>query len=248
MIRLFVGNVGSGKTISIIKEMAENKDNKYYPITFSNIKTKGLNNIVITRDMLIKKEVTGTKRNGEETYKLKFNKEFWEEQREKYNGFNVVIDEAHTLFNSRRSMSKQNVIMGDFLALIRKLAQDSVGKCHLTMISQLVKRIDNIAREMANQIRHHVCVYDKVCNNCGSRLLEHNEMPEPSPQCWECGSYDLRKENHRLIVWFFQNIEDYFDWLEMGEKRYYKLIKIQNIEMFFDLYDTLQIDNLISED
>jgi len=247
MIRIFAGNVGSGKTISIIKELAENKDNKYYPITFSNIKTNDLNNIVITREMLICKTITGAKRNGEETYKLTFNKDFWVEQREKYGGFNVVLDEAHTLFNSRKAMSSQNIIMGDFLALIRKLAQDSLGNCHLTLISQLIGRLDKIARDMATQIRYHCCVYDKVCNECGSRLLEHNEMPEPSMQCWNCGSYNLRKENHRLIVWFFKNIDDFLDWNQMGEKRYYKIIKIQNINYFFGLYDTLQIDNLISE-
>jgi len=119
---LFWQCVGSGKTISVIKDLAENKDNKFYPVTFSNIKTKGLNNILITKDMLIKKEVTGTKRNGEETYKLTFNIEFWEEQKAKYGSFNIVIDEAHTIYNSRKAMSKQNIILGDFLALIRKIA------------------------------------------------------------------------------------------------------------------------------
>jgi len=247
MIRIFIGNVGSGKTISIIKELADNKNNKFYPVTFSNIKTKGLNNILITKDMLLIKEVTGYKRSGEEVYKLRFNKEFWEEQKKKYGSFNIVIDEAHTIYNSRKSMSKQNIIMGDFLALIRKIAQDPIGKCHLTLISQLVRRIDKIALEMSTQLRHHVAIYDKVCNDCSARYLEHNEMPEPIAQCSKCGSYDLKKTNHRLIVWFFQNYDDYADWLEMGEKTHYKIIKINSIEEYFNLYDTLQLDNLISE-
>ena len=100
---------------------------------------------------------------------------------------------------------------------------------------------------MATQIRHHVCIFDKVCNSCGARFLEYNEMPEPITQCYQCGSYDLKKDNHRLAVWFFPNVEDYLDWLYLGEKKFYKLTKIYGISKFFNMYDTCQLDNLISE-
>ena len=87
---------------------------------FSNIETPKIpNNTTITPQMLLKREtiVVGKK----EKSVLKCNIEYWLEQRKKHKAFDIIIDEAHTMFNARRSMSKVNEAMTDFLSLIRRM-------------------------------------------------------------------------------------------------------------------------------
>lgn len=256
MIRIFLGNVGSGKTISAVKELVDTKDNPYKLPTFSNIITKkkgkyGLpKNFAIKRDMLIKKEVVRIKKDGTEEFKLSFNKEFWVKQRDEHNGFNIVLDEAHTLIDARRFMSKQNKIMNDFMALIRKIAQNPNNDATLTLISQLDNRIDLTARELCTEVRYHIGLYDKVCTKCGAYWSEHSNMSDYQKlkQCGNCSAYTLRKTNHRLIVHFFNNIKEYQNWKYSGISSMRKTIKITNMEHYFPYYDTYQLDDLISEE
>ena len=144
MIRIFLGNVGSGKTISAVREIVEAEYNPHGLPIFSNIITKSkgkyalTKNTTITREMLIKKEVVKVTKNGEEVVKLKFNSEFWIEQKETSEGFNIVLDEFHTLMDSRRFMSKQSKVLNDFLSLIRKVCNNPNSDSTLTIISQLV--------------------------------------------------------------------------------------------------------------
>ena len=178
MIEIVVGNVGSGKTANSVKELAKNQDDR---ITFSNITTKKIkNNIPIKIEMIIKK-IPKLNAKGEETgsFTDELNIEFWEKMRKKYpQGINFIFDEAHTLFNARRSMSKQNVIMTDFLALIRKIVTSSTGKGKLVFISQLPRRIDSIAREMCTLVKFYRCHYYKVCADCGAKHYETNDTVE----------------------------------------------------------------------
>jgi hypothetical protein len=256
MIRIFLGNVGSGKTISIIRELVENKTNPYYLHTYSNIITKKKgkyalpNNTSITRDMLIKKEVTKVKKDGTEEYKTTFNKEFWTTQKGTHPAFNIVIDEAHTVMNARSAMSKQNKVMGDFLALIRKIANNPNSEATLTLISQIDSRIDIIAREMCTEVRYHIGLYDKRCKKCGAYWSEHSEMSDfqKHKTCMICGSYNIEKFNLRILVHFFQSMTDYQNWKYDGIDTTIKTIIITNIQKYFPYYDTFQMDDLISED
>ena len=52
MIRISLGNVGSGKTVSEVREIFINK---FHRKTYSNIKTKLNHQINLTHDMIIKK-------------------------------------------------------------------------------------------------------------------------------------------------------------------------------------------------
>ena len=160
MIRIFIGNVGAGKTISAVKELVDGLNNPYSLPTYSNIITKEKgkysikNNIMLTRDMLIKKEVVKVKKDGSQEFKSKFNYEYWINAREKHSEFHVVLDEAHTLFEARSFMSRQNRIMNDFLALIRKVCSNPNTDSTLTLISQLDSRLDINARKMCTEVRY----------------------------------------------------------------------------------------------
>jgi len=248
MIRIFLGNVGSGKSLSIIREMVDSNET-----FFSNIQTKKkgnypiVNNNVIKRDMILHKEVTKIKKNGDKEYKLIFNKDYWIEQKKKYKYFNVVLDEFHTLMESRSFMSKQNRIMGDFLALIRKVCNDSVHDTTLTIISQLDSRIDIIARQMATEIRYHICIYDKECSSCGAYWSEHSELPDfkRHKKCPICDSIKIKKTNFKILVNYFDNIKKYQEWKDLNIQSQTQTKIIENIDVYFNYYDTFQMDDLM---
>jgi len=247
MIRVFLGNVGSGKTACAVREMKLNPSKR---ITYSNIKTKNIKqNITIDKSMIINKELVNVKRNGEEVFKYSFNKDFWKETVKKHGALDVVLDEAHTILNARRSGSKINVVMSDFMAMLRRILGSSAsGYGELTLITQIDRRIDIIAREMATHVRYHVCHYIKECQKCGAYWNENNENPEPKWSCPRCGTGDIKKKNHIIEVWHFKNMELYDLWYNLQKKTYHKHYCIKDIEEYFPNYDTFQWDNMITED
>lgn len=246
MIRISLGNVGSGKTASEVREMFVNKTNRK---TYSNIVTKLKNQINIKPDMIIKKDIKNIKTNKmgkkENVYEYKLNLDYWKNIKEP---INVTLDEAHSILNARRSMSKTNIIITDWLALIRRvLGQSESGMGELTFITQLPNRIDNIARDMAQQIRYHVCHYLKECKKCGFQWPEHSELPEPLWNCPRCSYQHFKKFNHVIEVFKFNNMKSYLSWDEFSLKTFYDHYFINDIEKYFKYYSTLQWDNLFSE-
>jgi len=213
--------------------------------TYSNIITKGIkSNVVITPEIIINKQEVSRKKNGTVVYDMSLNKDFWKNIKEP---INVVIDEAHSIINSRRSMSKVNVIMSDWMSLIRRvLGADSTGYGELVLITQLYNRIDIIAREMATQIRFHRCHYLKECLNCGKKWKEHNDMPEPQWNCTRCKSHNIKKFNHIIEVFHFRNMDFFLDWEQDGRPTYHRHYYVRDIEKYFGNYDTLQWDNMFS--
>lgn len=251
MIRISLGNVGSGKTVCEVREMILNRtDRKTYSNILMNEPKKTPLIEPLNSSMIIKREVIDYKVNrksGESTpvYQLKVNKEFWQKIKEP---INIVLDEAHTIINSRRAMSGVNVVVTDWLALIRRvLGAAESGMGELVFITQLPNRIDPIAREMATQIRYHICHYIKECKTCGCWWRETSEESEPSWSCRNCGSNKIKKKNHEIQVWHFKNMDVYFQWKMMGYKTYHANYFIHNIENFFQYYDTFQWENLFSE-
>jgi len=244
MIRISLGNVGSGKTVCEVREMFLNN----HVNTYSNIITKMKHQKDIDGSMIITKELIGEKkkRDGktEPIYKNKLNIEFWKKVKKP---INIVLDEAHSILNARKSMSTVNIIVTDWIALIRRILGNTEGVGDLVLISQLPNRIDIIAREMANQIRYHVCHYTKVCKKCGSSWYESSETPEQLYRCWMCDSFELIKKDHVIELYFFQSIDAFEIWKNNNIKSYYKRYLITDIEKYFPLYNTLQWENLFSD-
>ena len=182
--------------------------------------------------------------NIEGVYDYSLNIDFW---RQRQGACNVVIDEAHTIINSRRSMSKVNIVVTDWLSLLRRiLGQSKSGFGELVFITQLANRIDIIARDMANQIRYHVCHYQKTCMDCNSFWMENSEQPEPQWACSRCGSDNVQKHNHTIEVWHFSSFRDYNLWEQMSMNTFYKHYLVRDIEKYFPLYDTLAWDNMFT--
>ena len=204
--------------------------------------------INLTPDMIIKKEHVDDKRKRdgslEPVYEFKLNTDFWQGVPKP---IDVIIDEAHTIINSRRAMSKINIIVTDWLALMRRILGERDNTGNLVFITQLPNRIDIIAREMCNHVRYHICHYIKTCRRCGLRWQEHSDIPEALELCPECGNWKLNITDHTIEVWKFKKMEDYMFWKEMGSKMYYSHYYMRDTTRYFPLYDTLQWDNLFSE-
>jgi len=239
MIKIFIGNVGSGKTLMAVHDMLEDDTP-----TFTNIATQGIkHSIRLEKEMLIKETPVGYKKNGEPILKREFNKEFWLEMKDRYPKINIILDEAHTLLNSRRSISTQNIILTDFLALIRKFLGSSNQHGHLTLISQLSGRLDVIARDMCTFVQFHVGHYVYGCDVCRCRYYSNSEQ-SICDICPRCGSNKVMKIKTIVEIWQFNNMDLYEEFRFTRNKTYFKRFKVMNPEKYFKKYDTMQWDNL----
>ena len=194
----------------------------------------------ITKEMIITREVdkTVTKRNGETktTYKYSLNVDFWKNQKEPVS---ITLDEFHSMMNSREAMSKKNIMMSNFLALARKLLQSTdAGTGDLTLISQLGRRIDPIARDMATQVRYHVMHFLKTCKKCDLTLKCSSEDPEEPNKCPQCDTYTLKKHSHSVECWHYASMNHY------DNGAFHRHYFIHDIEDYFMFYNTYAWDDL----
>ena len=244
MIRIVLGNVGSGKSATIVREMVLSN----IPI-HSNIVTKKIpNNTLIKKEHIFKEHIVRIKKTGEPEIKLMLNSDYWKKLKQQEPTTTVILDEAHTLLNPRRSMSKKNEVMTDFLALLRRIiGTSSLGQGELILITQLERRLDVIAKEMATLVQYCICHYTKECNKCHTTWNETNEMSKKLWICPNCSHNGITRHSFVIEIFNFKNIEKYNLWHEYKQKTYFEKQFVTNIELIFPLYDTLQWDNLLSD-
>jgi len=245
MIRIVLGNVGSGKTAMIVREMLLSDIPMYSNILTKKVKT----NHVIDKTHIFKETIISVKKDGTEVKTYELNKQFWQNLREKEGTISVIIDEAHTLMNPRRSMSKKSQVVTDFMALLRRiLGSSESGYGELILISQLERRLDIIAREMATVVQYCVGHYTRHCKNCGDIQQETNETPDKIRRCPYCNLVTSRI-NFMVEVFNFDNMDKFHSWEYSGRRSqtFYKHYLITDIEGVFSHYDTLQWENLLSD-
>lgn len=251
MILLYLGNVGSGKTLSAVVDMVENRQHLEFYTNVKPLKPKETPWIIpIKPEMIVKKELLGMKKHKggkeEPVYKYELNKEFWLGMQGKAKS--IVLDEIHNMMNARRPGSKVNVIMGDFLALARRIVgDDPQAEGDMILITQLGRRADIIAREMAHKIVYHVGHYTKTCQRCGCSWRETSEMPEQAKVCLACGFWRLKKHSHFIEKWHFAGTSAFDAWRSFGLKTFHKHYFLRNVERYFPYYSTLQWENLLSD-
>lgn len=237
MIRISLGPLGSGKTLCEVREMAINKFGRRY---FTNIKTNLKHCTMLKPEMIVERELVGEKK-GQPVYDWKLNQDFWQRQREP---MNIVLDEVHNMMDSRRSMSKANVMMGNFLALLRRVLGAQQGDFgELVLITQLLRRVDIIAVELASEIRYHIMHYTKTCRKCGYSWTEDTEQPEGFYRC-RCGSMQLEKHHHYVEIYRFKGMAAFQNWRDFKEKSYFHHYLVKDVEQYFGVYNTLQWENL----
>jgi len=136
-IHIITGGIGSGKSLSIVKEIITRNQ-----VCFTNFHVRHKLAIRLKYEHLFKLDDKGNIQS--------VNFEFWKKVKEKYGGFDIYLDEFHNVMNSRRSMSKKNVIISDWLAQIRKVLGDS-EKNNLYLISQKLRRIDVNCKDLSHK-------------------------------------------------------------------------------------------------
>jgi hypothetical protein len=242
MIRIMLGNPGSGKTACMVREMTLNPSHRK---TYSNIITNGVkNHVLLTHDMIIKRDVIGQRRDGTDRVKFSLNADFWKGIKEP---INVILDEAHAILNARKSMTLGNVIVTDWLSLIRRvLGSNASGYGELTLISQLPNRIDCIARDMSTHVRFHRCHFTKRCKKCSASWKENNDTAEPLLTCPICSEPAIERCEFLIEVWHFRDMTAFQAFMNSGAKTFHKHYLVNDIEKYFPLYHTRQWDNLIS--
>jgi DNA-directed RNA polymerase subunit RPC12/RpoP len=246
MIELIFGNVGSGKTSTAVLYMKMNTHKIF--ITNIDVKGKEFSHVMkLKGSMIILKEQVSTKRDGTPVYKMRVNIDFWKKLVEEKGSVSVILDEAHILLNPRRSLSKTNVLVADWLSMLRRVigSQDNSGE--LVLITQLVRRIDIIAREMAVKIQFVIHHYLSRCSMCGAQWWENNETADKFRYCPKCGDWRFKKVKSYIEVFCFKNVDNFMLYKDNRMKTYYKRYIIKDIESIFKNYNTLQWDDLLSE-
>lgn len=100
MIIIYCGGIGSGKTISAVKEAYERSD---YNEAYTNFSTKKIPNCKrIQLDWIIREDQAETK-TGKITTKKVVNWDFWNDIKKRGKRFSIYLDEAHNILHSRMS-------------------------------------------------------------------------------------------------------------------------------------------------
>jgi len=137
MIIITCGGIGCGKSLSIVKEIVSRNQVCYVNFNVRHNLARRLK-----YEHLFKMDEKGNI--------LGVNFEFWQDVKDKHGGFDIYLDEFHNVMNSRRSMSKKNIYLSDWLAQIRKILGDS-EKNNLYLISQKLRRIDVNCKDLSHQ-------------------------------------------------------------------------------------------------
>ena len=234
MIRIFLGNLGSGKTISAVREMVINQDSGR--TTYTNIVTKNIKNVIRIQpqDIITK--------SGDKKPSYDLNVDFWN-TRDK--PLNILWDEVHLTANSRMSMSKVNMILSRFIAMARRITGfDDRGYGHFTFIAQKDRTIDVNIRDLCNEIIYHIGRWILHCQDCGTKLWVNSEMQQLD-KCIRCKSWNIRKENLMIEQLKFSEWNDFYAWTnKIKGKWWYEHTIVTDIDRFFDRYDTMQMENI----
>jgi len=238
-VKIFYGNVGSGKTAMARREMGL-IDRPVY----TNINVYDLDYAhKITGEHIIKKTIIGhKKRSGHPIYKYGLNEKFW---RDIPKPIDIYLDEMHNYMDARRSTSRINVLLSNYMSMIRRIVgdnDDGVGDGYF--ISQFDNRLDRNLRQMAHQVRYHICHFIFQCRNCGWYMKAHSDMPELPKICPSCGHVRFRKTRHKIEVFRFASHEKYEFWKYRGLKTYYRHYIVNDIQDFLGKYERLQWDDM----
>lgn len=234
MIRIFLGNLGSGKSANAVRELYKDESDR---VTYTNLLTSGLNNVVhIKPEYIIKKIV----KRGKTSFDL--NIKYWKKQKKP---LNILWDEIHLTANSRMSMTKVNMVLSRFISMARRITGfDKRGYGHFTFIAQKERTIDVNIKDLANEIVYHISHWVLTCEECGLKFEVNSEMQQID-KCFKCGSWKILKSNLTIEVLKFNNWEKYYKWVEgMKGKLYFERTLVTDIEKYFKLYDTMQMSDM----
>lgn len=146
MIICYLGGIGSGKTLSVVKNMIDND-----AFCFTNMRLKKFNKYHRIKKEDIIQSYHDEEKKGKDKKSYKVNWGFWDHARKKYGRYSIYLDEIHNIAHSRRSMSRENVLISKWISQVRKILSDSTIN-HLYVISQTERKIDIDIRELTHVV------------------------------------------------------------------------------------------------
>ncbi len=162
MIIIILGGIGSGKTLTAVKNIVDTRN-----FAFTNFRLKNL------RGKYKRIEYSDVINKDEQNKKAVVNWGFWSDVKKNYKDYSIFLDEIHNIAHSRRSMSTTNILLSKWLSQIRKILQDSPTN-HLFLISQTERKIDVDFKELAQVIIS--CKKFQVGKNVYIRNNYYNSM------------------------------------------------------------------------
>jgi hypothetical protein len=221
MIRIILGNIGSGKTITAVQMMAQTNHK-----IFTNIRNRLPNTIPLEYGMIVKFEQIGQKKDGTPIMKKDVNWQFWKDAIAQYDKFSVYIDELHNILMARRP--NQNIEMIKWIAQIRKLTGSS-EETDLVAVSQELSRVDVALRDL--------CAHVIYCEKFEKPLMVKTE-------CYQKGKLIKKFVPLTYIInYHFTGhncVQRYWRFRELGEKTYNRRAWYLCNE-YMKFYDTYQI-------
>lgn len=145
MMFCYLGNKGEGKTLSVVKQIIDLKQE----MAFTNFRVRineglGVNYHRLKFSDIVAEETTEAKKKI-----LKPNWRYWDKVRTTYNSYSVYLDEVHNIIHARAALSSRNKAMSKWVSQIRKVLSDSKDN-HLFLISQQLRKIDIDFRDMSD--------------------------------------------------------------------------------------------------
>ena len=119
MIIIIVGGIGSGKSLTMIKELVSNSENAEAYVNFRTKKIKGVHRMKMEYILNYAEDKKGNRK------PVSINYDYWKQLRKDKKKFSMYIDEIHNILNSRRSMSSVNTLLTTFFAQIQ------IGRAHV---------------------------------------------------------------------------------------------------------------------
>lgn len=225
MIVIYVGGVGSGKTLSIVKEIVRRENP-----CFVNFDMEHHTATRLRWEHLIEKHDDGSKKGG-----MRVNYQYWNDISSKNpEGFDIYLDEFHNIMGSRRGMSKRNVLMSDWLSQVRKILGEN-ERCNLYLLTQKLRRIDINSRDLA----HVIVKCEKVV---------HEGVLIDTVVKAKDGSYEVRRLPLVVIYkYWFNDCEACQAFETLGIRSYYACTRFA-ANPYYRYYDSYRMVEMGSEE
>lgn len=249
MIIAYLGGIGSGKSVSLTRELILNKGYTFvnYPLLLDNVER-------LKKEHLIIDKVVGETKTGKEKVEKAINWEFWKKQKEQRDGFNIALDEVHNFLHSRQATTKHNTLMTIWISQVRKLLGEQEDH-HLYVISQKLARIDVALRDLLHKIVECRC-YVEVKDGDTYRTVPKDRvnLSEQEFELRTIPTFVLDKKGKLTlkdlpVTWIMQYefigrfcVENYLYWLETGQKGYTrrKMVLANHFYRYYDSYGLVE--------
>lgn len=215
MIIFFVGGIGSGKTISMIKDIVDRKQRAY--TNFKMYNTPSYKRLEV-RDLV---KITKARKKAKLNYKVNF--KFWNQQLKRKEPFDIYIDELHNIANSRTGSRRLNIAMNLWIAQVRKILQGNEDN-NICITTQRPMSIDVGWRDLT-----HFWV---VCKKITLPVDTKTEL---------CNGHKLNLPVSVVQRRWFSTLKDCMDYMMLGIDRSVKKDKFlaNNYYKYYNTFDII---------